>query len=60
MEPKREYLTTFIFLLWRASSAIISSVALPQVALSSPPTAISKFQSLSYSYTLLIHEYVLI
>lgn len=39
MEPKREYFNTSIFLWWRANSAIISSVALPHVAFSRPPTA---------------------
>lgn len=39
MDPKREYFTTWIFLWWRASNAIISSVAFPHVAFSNPPTA---------------------
>lgn len=38
MEPKREYLTTAILLLLRANIAIMSSVAFPHVALTSPPT----------------------
>ena len=37
-EPNREYLTTAILLLLRAKIAMTSSVALPQVAFSSPPT----------------------
>ncbi|MFS7904820.1 hypothetical protein Hanom_Chr01g00040521 [Helianthus anomalus] len=39
MEPKREYLTTSILLCNNANIAIISSVAFPHVAFSSPPTA---------------------
>lgn len=38
MEPKREYLTTAILLLLRANIAIMSSVAFPHVAFTSPPT----------------------
>jgi len=40
MEPKREYLTTAIWLLLRANIAMISSVMFPHVALRSPPTVI--------------------
>lgn len=39
MEPKRDDFTTFNLFWWRANNAIISSVALPHVALISPPTA---------------------
>lgn len=39
IEPKREYFSTCIFLLWSANNAIINSVALPHVALRRPPTA---------------------
>uniref|UniRef100_A0A0E0FN51 F-box domain-containing protein n=1 Tax=Oryza nivara TaxID=4536 RepID=A0A0E0FN51_ORYNI len=38
-EPSREHLTTSIFPLSSANSAMISSVAFPHVAFSSPPTA---------------------
>lgn len=38
-EPKREYFTTWILFWRRANKAIISSVAFPQVAFRSPPTA---------------------
>lgn len=38
IEPRREYFTTAILCWLRAKMAIISSVALPHVALRSPPT----------------------
>lgn len=45
MDPKREYLRTWIFLLWRANIAIINSVAFPHVAFTSPPTVQKYFQN---------------
>jgi hypothetical protein len=42
MEPKSEYFTTSTLCCHSAKIAIISSVALPHVAFSSPPTAKTK------------------
>lgn len=45
MEPRREYLTTSILSSARAKIAMMSSVALPQVAFRSPPTVKPKRQN---------------
>lgn len=54
MEPRREYLTTSILCSARAKIAIMSSVALPQVAFKSPPTV--KPKRLSHYRTYLASE----
>lgn len=43
-EPKREYLSNCSLFWFRAEIAIISSVALPNVAFRSPPTAQQQYQ----------------